>query len=625
MTGSYPNPSLAPAGTAGTYTKVTTDSKGRVTSGTTLSASDVPTVAGGGSGALSATDASVTNARTPSAHASTHGQNGADALTTIPSAVTGTTQNAGDNSTKIATTAYVDALQLGGLFFNVKAYGVKGDGTTDDTVAIQAAINAAGAVGGQVYFPAGTFICNTVTAASGIQPSYCLLAYNFTGLTITGSGKGTILKTASANVTDFLRVDSCYGVTIKDLQIQAAGTSVVINGLHVTTQPGTSSHYNKVDNVEVSNQNWGSSVAYDVSTTAGSSVITSAQANWLSAGDIVGINQDCGPLIATVASVATQTATLNGAVDAVTRTFTLNARIPNDPSTLYYAIIDSEIVQVVGGYGTTSLTVHRSVMNTSAAAHSNGATIKIYQATLNTSWAQNPTTTLNGTITASGNPTLNAVLSLPQQVGYIKVDSEIMAITANGNSLTPTVTRGALGTTAVSHASGATVTICTIPTNGTANYPEQMYRLASTKAVLINGIAVGVDHPGASNMDLAQVNLYNCAAAHCLGAGFAIGNGVSGNILDNHAVGCNSTQNTIGVWMNGGAFSWHGGGTSTNGVSFKRYVVVSQGVYVAGVRDEEAGVLWEHMGAVTSGGGVTFSGVVSVSYTHLTLPTNREV
>jgi len=35
---------LANAGTAGTYTKVTTDAKGRVTSGTTLSATDIPTL-----------------------------------------------------------------------------------------------------------------------------------------------------------------------------------------------------------------------------------------------------------------------------------------------------------------------------------------------------------------------------------------------------------------------------------------------------------------------------------------------------------------------------------------------------------------------------------------------------
>lgn len=62
-----------------------------------------------------------------------------------------------------ATTLTGELFDTGGAVFNVKAYGAKGDGVTDDTAAIQAALNTCNTNGGGVaYFPEGTYAVSTI-------------------------------------------------------------------------------------------------------------------------------------------------------------------------------------------------------------------------------------------------------------------------------------------------------------------------------------------------------------------------------------------------------------------------------------------------------------------------------
>ncbi len=65
----------------------------------------------------------------------------------------------------LAATFVCHAAETTGVF-NVLDYGAKGDGTNDDTAAVQKAIDACAAQGGgQVLLPAGTFLTGAFTLA----------------------------------------------------------------------------------------------------------------------------------------------------------------------------------------------------------------------------------------------------------------------------------------------------------------------------------------------------------------------------------------------------------------------------------------------------------------------------
>lgn len=76
--------------------------------------------------------------------------------------------------------------------YNIKDFGAKGDGTTDDTAAFNNQINAIKTIGGTIYIPCGTYlITNTITIST---PNISFNGQNEACVTLNYTGTGTALK-----------------------------------------------------------------------------------------------------------------------------------------------------------------------------------------------------------------------------------------------------------------------------------------------------------------------------------------------------------------------------------------------------------------------------------------------
>jgi hypothetical protein len=152
---------------------------------------------------------------------------------------------------------------LGVGIYNVLDYGAVGDGQTDDTAAIQAAIDAAATAGGTVRIPAGNYALTTVALSSGV--------------TLEGTGFGNDPDDSQKFGTVLLISGANYGVQIggksheafinvRDLTI--VGTSIGRAGIRIGYHQADAGHYVTnvlIENVQISGFT-GSAAAHDVST-----------------------------------------------------------------------------------------------------------------------------------------------------------------------------------------------------------------------------------------------------------------------------------------------------------------------------------------------------------------------
>lgn len=114
---------------------------------------------------------------------------------------------------------------------NVRAYGAKGDGSTNDTAAIQAAITAAV---GTVFFPKGNYLVNTGLTI----PSSCHLEFEAGAKLLAGTNSMTVISTTAGFKTGVkmtnVAVDGnsktgVTAVTLSNVQFDSAVVGLNVN------------------------------------------------------------------------------------------------------------------------------------------------------------------------------------------------------------------------------------------------------------------------------------------------------------------------------------------------------------------------------------------------------------
>jgi hypothetical protein len=107
---------------------------------------------------------------------------------------------------------------------NAREYGAAGDGKTDDTAALQRALDSAGETSGALFFPPGTYLTRELHVRAGTA-LVGIPAWNYS------NGGGSVLRLADAGSTCLLNLTDARGATIDGLALDGRDLGAGIHGM----------------------------------------------------------------------------------------------------------------------------------------------------------------------------------------------------------------------------------------------------------------------------------------------------------------------------------------------------------------------------------------------------------
>ena len=487
LTGSYPNPTLTNVGTAGAYFKVVVDSKGRVTSGTSLTAADIPNLS-----ASQITSGTLNLAQLPTAGtAGTFAKVTTDAYGRVAAGTTLSSTDVPPISASLITSGTLNTAQLptagtAGTYAKVTtdAYGRVTAGTTLATSDITSSlgftpINKAGdTISGALNLGS-----NDVLSAGNIQMAESktlALSGNTadpTGLVSTDKGKTWFNSTTN-------QIKYWDGSSAVALGVSGSGLSS-FNGQTGNTQTlatpgttGTAPAWSSNANAHTLNI----PLASTAGVTAG--LISNADYNTFN-GKVAGVTSGTGVSVSTTGNIATVNLATSGSAGTYAKVTTdTYGRVSNgttlsstDIPPISAALITSGTLSVAnGGTGLTSTPTNGQVLigngtNYSLSTLTAGSGVSISNAsgaiTISTSGVGSVTSVNSGAGLTGGPITSTGTLSLAT-IGtagtYAKVTTDAYGRVSAGTTLSSTD----IPPISAALITSGTLNIAQLPTIGTA-------------------------------------------------------------------------------------------------------------------------------------------------------------